>query len=250
MIKNKYHSEEILGIRVDYVDGQSVNLFIKDTIENGRKAKIGNVNINAMNLSITDITFKNYTNSADLVFCDGKGIQLAFFLQRKPIPPHVTYEVWMWQLLPFCHVNGYKLYFLGSKPGVAERALTKIRNIYPTIQADFHHGYFDKDGKQNDEIIDRINNFAPHVLIVGFGMPSQEDWIEKNIESLNTNVVLNGGAYLDWISGDKRNCPTWMRNMGFEWLYRLMLEPKRLFRRYVLGNPQFIFRILKESYYA
>jgi N-acetylglucosaminyldiphosphoundecaprenol N-acetyl-beta-D-mannosaminyltransferase len=247
---SQFHSEFILDVRVDYVGGSDINNFIGQSIEAKKKVTIGNVNIHAMNLSVEDDSFKRFTNNADMVFCDGKGVQLAFFLQRKLVPPHVTYEVWMWQLLPFCAEKKYRLFFLGSKPGVAAKAKEKINLIYPGLGIEHHHGYFDKNGQESNEVIDIINSFKPHILIVGFGMPVQEKWIEDNIERIDTNVVLNGGAYLDWISGERVNCPNWMRKIGMEWVYRLMLEPRRLFKRYIFGNPKFIFRILKESYYA
>ena len=88
--------------------------------------------------------------------------------------------------------------------------------------------------------------FNSDILIVGFGMPAQEKWILDNMIKLNAKVYFNGGAYLNWISGINKKAPIWMSNIGLEWFYRLCKEPRRLFKRYVIGNPLFIFRIISE----
>jgi len=95
-------------------------------------------------------------------------------------------------------------------------------------------------------VIEKINNFKTDILIVGFGMPMQEKWILDNMNQLTANIFLNGGAYLDWISGINKQSPSWITNLGFEWFYRLIKEPKRLFKRYVIGNPMFIYRVISE----
>ena len=117
---------------------------------------------------------------------------------------------------------------------------------YPKLKAQTHHGYFNKTNEENEIIIKKINNFYTDILIVGFGMPIQEKWILKNMSKLNAKVYLNGGAFLDWISGLNKQAPYWVTHLGFEWLYRLIKEPNRLFKRYIVGNPLFIYRVIKE----
>jgi N-acetylglucosaminyldiphosphoundecaprenol N-acetyl-beta-D-mannosaminyltransferase len=95
------------------------------------------------------------------------------------------------------------------------------------------------DSPENKATIDAINTYKPHILMVGMGMPRQEHWIAKNLESIQTNTILTSGACIDYVAGAIPTPPRWMGRMGLEWLYRLFSEPKRLWRRYLI-EPWFI----------
>jgi len=241
-------SIKILYNNLNLLSVLDLHNFIFKKINNNEKSFIGNLNIHAANISYSNILFRSYLNNCDIVFCDGKGIQLGAWILNKPIPKQITYHTWMWELLKFCNENNFSLFFLGSKKGIAEKAIEKIRLEYPNLRLDSHHGYFNKENIENDTVINQINSFRPNILIVGFGMPLQEFWIERNHSKINTNIFLNGGAYLEWISGNQKQAPAWMTTMGFEWLYRLIFSPIRLFNRYVIGNPLFLLRILRQKY--
>jgi N-acetylglucosaminyldiphosphoundecaprenol N-acetyl-beta-D-mannosaminyltransferase len=242
VISNQY----LLGLKISDVDVNSLHDHIDHCISVEKKSRIGNLNINAANIGFENEWYKNYVNSCDIVFCDGKGIQLGLLISRKKIPPHITYHTWIWDLASFCEGKVYNLFLLGSKRGVGEKAIEKLLLKYPKLNVQTHHGYFDKTNNENNIVIEKINNFNTDVLIVGFGMPAQEKWILDNMSKLNAKVYLNGGAYLDWISGINKKAPTWITKIGFEWFYRLLKEPIRLFNRYVIGNPLFIYRVIKE----
>ena len=120
---------------------------------------------------------------------------------------------------------------------------------YPDLRiVGTHHGYFDRTlgGEENNHVIQMINSAKPNVLIVGFGMPFQERWLLENWEHVDANIFLTGGACLDYMSGRVRRAPRWMLDNGLEWLYRLLLEPVRLWKRYLIGNPLFLYRIAKQ----
>ncbi|MEN9518006.1 MAG: hypothetical protein RLZZ381_594, partial [Cyanobacteriota bacterium] len=108
------------------------------------------------------------------------------------------------------------------------------------------HGYF-SSGSQNQLIIDQINSYQPNILMVGMGMPRQEEWILANIDQLKTNIVLPSGACIDYIAQEVATPPRWMGQVGLEWLYRLATEPKRLWRRYLV-EPWFIAKLLIEEF--
>jgi N-acetylglucosaminyldiphosphoundecaprenol N-acetyl-beta-D-mannosaminyltransferase len=93
-------------------------------------------------------------------------------------------------------------------------------------------------------VLDRINASGARILIVCMGMPLQERWILDNLPRLSVSLVLNGGSALDYVAGMKKRCPPWMGAIGMEWVYRLLQEPGRLWKRYLLGNPRFIIRVL------
>jgi len=238
--------QKILGLKISNVDIPLLHAFIEKSIKNKVKSRIGNLNINAANIGYNNVWYKDYVNSCDIVFCDGKGIQLGLYISKKQIPEHITYHTWTWKLASFCEERGYNLFLLGSKEGVGKKAIEKLLLKYPKLKAQTHHGYFNKTNEENEIIIKKINNFYTDILIVGFGMPIQEKWILKNMSKLNAKVYLNGGAFLDWISGLNKQAPYWVTHLGFEWLYRLIKEPNRLFKRYIVGNPLFIYRVIKE----
>jgi len=238
--------QNILGLKISNVDVPMLHNFIHLSIDNNVKTRIGNLNINAANIAYENQWYKNYLNSCDVVFCDGKGIQLGLFLSNKQIPAHITYHTWTWELASLCERKGYNLFLLGSKKGVGDKAIEKLLLKNPKLKVQNHHGYFNKTNQENEIVIEKINSFNTDILVVGFGMPIQERWILDNIKKINAKVYLNGGAYLDWVSGLNKQAPSWVTNLGFEWFYRLLKEPKRLFKRYVFGNPLFISRVIRE----
>jgi N-acetylglucosaminyldiphosphoundecaprenol N-acetyl-beta-D-mannosaminyltransferase len=101
---------------------------------------------------------------------------------------------------------------------------------------------------ENESVIAIINRLRPNILIVGFGMPLQERWLMENWDRIHANIGLTGGAVFDYISGNVPRAPRWMTDHGFEWLGRLLVEPSRLWRRYLIGNPLFIWRIMKQRF--
>lgn len=136
--------------------------------------------------------------------------------------------------------NGWRVYYLGSKPGVAARGADLLRERYPGLLIESDHGYFDPDdAAQNGAVIDRVNAFRPHVLIVGMGMPRQERWILRNHERLSAPAIVASGAAIDYVAGEIPTAPRWLSAVGLEWLFRLLAEPKRLWRRYLV-EPWFV----------
>jgi N-acetylglucosaminyldiphosphoundecaprenol N-acetyl-beta-D-mannosaminyltransferase len=145
-----------------------------------------------------------------------------------------------------CQQYDLSLFLLAGKPGVAEVAAGKLKTVAPDLEIATHHGYFQKTGSENEQVIARINAFRPDILYVGFGMPLQEKWIKNNIDRVETKVFLPLGACLDFYTGQVYRGPRWLTDHGLEWLARLLTEPRRLWRRYLIGNPRFLGRVLKQ----
>jgi N-acetylglucosaminyldiphosphoundecaprenol N-acetyl-beta-D-mannosaminyltransferase len=124
------------------------------------------------------------------------------------------------------------LFYLGVKPGVAERAAEILRNQYPGLQIRTRHGYFSSE--ENEAVVKSINAFKPHILMVGMGMPRQEHWVVDNLNEIHANAILTSGACFDYIAGAIPTPPRWMGRVGLEWLYRLISEPRRLAKRYLI----------------
>lgn len=238
---------DILGVRVTAITVPELHACLREFIEQGRKALVLHANAHALNIATEQDWYREFLNSADIVFCDGAGIQLAAILLRHRIPQRITYADWMWQLAELCEREGYSLFLLGGRAGVANAAADRLLDVYPRSRiVGCHHGYFDKryGGQENLAVVATVNSVAPDILIVGFGMPLQEEWLKENLNALNAKVVLTGGAVFDYVSGRLRRAPAWMTRYGLEWLGRLLIEPRRLWQRYLLGNPKFLWKVL------
>lgn len=241
----------ILGVQVSALTVLALHDQIATYIRQNQKALVLNVNVNCLNLAYNRPWLRQLLNQAEIVFCDGAGVRLGARLLGYHIPQRITYADWMWQLAEFAAANSFTLFFLGARPAVAEMAAHRLQERFPDLQVvGTQHGYFDKtpDSPENQAIIQKINALKPNILVLGFGMPLQEDWLMKNWERLEANVALTGGAVFDYISGKLQRAPRWMTDYNLEWLGRLMIEPGRLWSRYLIGNPLFFFRLFKQRF--
>jgi N-acetylglucosaminyldiphosphoundecaprenol N-acetyl-beta-D-mannosaminyltransferase len=236
---------ELLGLPFHRVGVQEVLAFIEETIARNQKAIALNLNVYCMNLARKHRWLHEFIQRAHLVFCDGDGVRLGLKLSGYSPPPKITYNEWLWQLAAFCESKGYRLYFIGGKPGVALAAATNLKTKHPNLQiVGIQHGYFDKQGEDNQVVVNDINRASPDILLVCLGMPLQERWIAENWQSVNAHVFLKGGAAFDYASGRLQKAPALFIRWHLEWFYRLLQDPLRLFGRYVLGNPYFVLRVL------
>jgi N-acetylglucosaminyldiphosphoundecaprenol N-acetyl-beta-D-mannosaminyltransferase len=143
------------------------------------------------------------------------------------------------------------LFLIGSRTGVAESAAVRLQERYPRLNiVGCAHGFFDKTpgSAENERVVEQINALRPNILLVGFGMPLQEGWLVNNWNQLDVDVGLTVGALFDYLSGELTRAPRWMTNNGLEWLGRLIVEPRRLWQRYLVGNPKFLYRVLRQKY--
>lgn len=212
---------------------------------------VANYNINSFNLSVQFPWFYDFLQGSEITHCDGLGVlyALRFMGYKLPKEYRVSYSTLMPELLRHCHTNHLSVFLLGAQSDVLQTALTNTRSKYRGIELFGHHGYFDVDNpEQNKAVINQINRINPNILVVGMGMPRQEYWIHQNLEFLNVNAVLLGGAVIDRLAGVVEDCPTLLSNNGLEWLYRLSREPKRLLARYLLGNPAFALQVALAKY--
>ena len=161
----------------------------------------------------------------------------------------MTWADFAWDLAAFSESRGLGLFFLGNRQGVARAAADRLRQRHPGLRiTGTHHGYFNKEAShpENRAVLGLVKEAAPDILVVGFGTPVQEQWIADNWNALPPAVVMTGGAVFEWVAGIQKRGPGLMVNHGMEWLWRLFLEPRRLFHRYVVGNPLFFWRILMD----
>lgn len=245
----KNRAVNILGIAVHPLRVSELHEIIEEIIQEKRKELVLNINTNCINLAWKNTWMRTFLNSAKVVFCDGAGVMIGARILGYHVPQRITYADWTWQLAEFAEPHGFTFFFLGAKPGVAEKAAARLKERFPNLKiAGVHHGYFKKIPRstENEAMIQQINAAKPNILIVGFGMPLQERWLMENWERIEANVALTGGAVFDYVSGKLRRPPRWMAEHNLEWLGRLFIEPRRLWRRYLIGNPLFLWRVLKE----
>ncbi len=238
----------ILGVRIHALTVPDLHQLFAATIDSHERALVLHVNAHGMNLAHDRPWLVDVLNQADLVFCDGAGVVLGARLLGQHIPQRITYADWMWQLASFAAEHGYSLFFLGARPGVAQAAADRLLASYPGLKiCGVQHGYFERarDHAENRAVIERINQARPDILVVGMGMPLQEQWLCENWDCLEANIGLTGGAVFDYLSGELQRAPRWMTDNGLEWLGRLLIEPRRLWRRYLVGNPLFLARVLR-----
>lgn len=239
----------ILGVQVHPLTVDQLHEELAQLIETDAHAEVLHVNVHGMNLSADNPWLRDYLNQAEIVFCDGAGIILGARILGQHIPERITYADWMWQLAEFAAARGYSFYFLGAKPGIAQTAADRMIKRFPELKiAGVRDGYFNKDNghPDNEAVLADINAARPNILIVGMGMPMQERWLLDNWSRIDANIALTGGAVFDYISGDLKRAPAWMTNNGLEWLGRLLIEPRRLWQRYIVGNPVFLARVIRE----
>lgn len=240
---------EVLGVGVDPLTVEELHAEIGRMVRDGRHGLVLNANVHCLNLAYRDPALRGLLNGAEVVFCDGAGVMLAARLLGRRIPERITYADWAWQLAAYAAAEGFSLYFLGARPGVAEKAAQKLKERYPDLKVSgIRHGHFDHaaGSPENEAVIREINAAAPDILLVGFGMPLQERWLMENWHRVDARVALTGGAVFDYVSGELRRGPRFLTDNGFEWLARLLVEPGRLWRRYVIGNPVFLLRVLRQ----
>jgi N-acetylglucosaminyldiphosphoundecaprenol N-acetyl-beta-D-mannosaminyltransferase len=236
-------------VRVSPVTVSELHALIGTYVQRRQKALILNANAHCLNLAYERQWLRRFLNNAEIVFCDGAGVILAARILGFRIPERITYAEWIWPLAGFAAPRGITFFFLGARPGVAVKAAARLRERYPALRViGTHHGFFDKEPNslENVGVVQRINALRPNILVVGFGMPRQERWLMENWPDIEANIALTGGGVFDYVSGELKRAPLWMTEHGLEWLGRLVIEPRRLWMRYLIGNPLFLLRVLRQ----
>ena len=240
----------VLGVGVDRITAGALDAEVTRLIRR-RGGIVLNVNAHCLNLCHGDEGLRDFFDAADVVFCDGAGVRLAARMLGDRLPERITYADWLPRLAALAAERGFSLFFLGARPGVAGEAARELRGSHPDLKiVGVRHGFFDHRGgsPENEAVLAEINAARPDVLILGLGMPLQERWLMENQHKLDFGVALTGGAVFDYASGRLPRGPRLLTDNGFEWLARLLVEPRRLWRRYLLGNPLFLARVLAQRW--
>jgi len=205
-------------------------------------------NAHAVVLAEANADFRAALAAADVVFCDGVGVWLAARWLGAPLPARFTPPDWADRLGRVCAAAGRPVFLLGGAAEAVAGAAAVLRRMVPGLDVHTHHGYFDKAGPENEAVIAQVNAIRPGALLVGFGMPAQELWITAHRARLNASLLLAVGGMFDYLGGAKPRGPRWLTDRGLEWLCRLVSEPRRLWRRYLLGLPRFAWIVARQKF--
>ena len=232
----------LLNIDIDLFDDEKeVLALLSKDIDSGRSIELFFLNAHCFNLAQKDREYFDILNSCDYLLNDGIGIKIASKIEKLVLKKNLNGTDFIPEIAEMAAKKGCKIFLLGAKDGIAEEAAVKLKEKFEGLQiAGVHSGY-----GLDESVLEMINNSKADILIAGMGVPMQEKWIRENKSKLGSvKLFVGGGAILDFLSQRIRRAPLFMRKFGLEWVFRLCLEPGRLWRRYLVGNFLFFYYIL------
>ena len=235
---------EILGVGIDKVNSQQALEKIGAFIASGQPHQIVTANAEIIYQASKNEKMRHVINNAQMVTADGSGVVWASRQLGEPLEQRVTGIDLVNSICEQSAKDKWKIYILGSAPGVAAAAAVNIRNKFPGCNiVGTHHGYF--NAKEEKQILAELEQLKPDVLFVALGAPKQEYWIACHLAELGIPVGMGIGGSMDVLSGNVKRAPKWMQKMSLEWLYRLLIQPTR-FKR-VLALPKFMLAVKKQA---
>jgi N-acetylglucosaminyldiphosphoundecaprenol N-acetyl-beta-D-mannosaminyltransferase len=233
------------GIDVANLTQDEALSFIERAIDEDGPHYAAVVNAAKIVLANEDAALKQALLGADVVTADGMSIVWASHLLGRGIKQRVTGIDLFERLVERAALRGWAVYFLGASEESVERLAKRFKELYPALRvAGWHNGYFDRS--KSEAISAEIKSSSAALLFVAMGSPAQEHWIASNLAASGVRFAMGVGGSFDHVSGLSRRAPIWMQRSGLEWFYRLMREPRRLWRRYVFGNARFTMLVIRQ----
>ncbi|HXW09182.1 MAG TPA: WecB/TagA/CpsF family glycosyltransferase, partial [Steroidobacteraceae bacterium] len=234
---------EFMGLRFWDVPLPRAARFVVDRAAQGERTQVFFVNAHCINQAASHPGYADLLADAPFLFADGVGMAIAARLFGTRLEHNVNGTDLFPLICEAAAAAAVPVAFLGARPGVARTCADRMQAKYPSLQVVWtDHGYLEPEQEQRR--LDDLNASGARILFVAKGVPAQECWIADQRDRLAAPVVLGVGALFDFYSGNVRRAPNMVRDLRSEWLYRLLLEPRRLSRRYLLGNPTFLARTL------
>ncbi len=224
----------ILGVPFDNVTVADTRRIFGEMIASKKPHYVATANVDFVVQALGDVELRRILADADLILCDGMPLVWASRLLGNALPERVTGSDMVPKLLADAEQNGWRVFFLGGKEESIARATANVRAKHPKIQL---VGAYSPPFKpllemDQEDILRRIKEVQPDILLVAFGCPKQEKWIRMNFEQAGVPLSIGVGATIDFLGGIVKRAPVWMQRTGLEWIFRLLQEPRRLFRRY------------------
>lgn len=221
---------------------------IEETVANNNQLHHVVVNAGKIVSMQDDLQLRKSVNESDLINADGQAVVWASKFLGKPLKERVAGIDLMINLVELAHRKNYKIFFFGAKEEVVKTVVDTYSNQYSSnIIAGYRNGYFKKEEEQT--IAKQISDSGANILFVAISSPTKENFLYENKNLLkNVNFIMGVGGSFDVVSGKVKRAPLWMQKAGLEWFYRFLQEPRRMWKRYLVGNFKFILLVLKEKY--
>jgi len=234
----------VLGCPFDAISFSDTVAWIKRAVLENKRLQVVPGSIDFVMKAKRDPKFAEELWRADLVIADGVPIVWAASLLGDPICGRVSGTDLVWHCADVSAETGCAVALIGAMPGVALRAAQKMQAHFPGAKLHAIPTPFPLGPQENAELIERIKAVNAKIVLAALGAPRQERWVQTHLASCEANVGIGCGSAFDIICGDQPRAPRWMRDNGLEWLHRLLLDPKRLGRRYLIEDTPFLFHLL------
>lgn len=236
---------EVLGVEVDRLDMDGTVARCADLIERGQYVQQVSINTAKLVSLERDPELRRIINGCGLINADGQGVVLASRLLGRPLPGRVPGIDLMHRLLALAEERSYRVFVLGARPGVLERAVQRLRAAHPgLVIAGTQHGYF--EDSDADAVCDRIRDTRADIVFVAMSSPRKEYFLGDHGPALGASLVMGVGGSIDVVAGVTRRAPVAMQRLGLEWLFRLVQEPRRLAGRYLRSNARLVVLLAAE----
>lgn len=234
---------DVTGVRVSNFSSKEALACFHDHIAEHQHLKICFLNAHCANVAQSNLPYRKALEEM-VVLADGVGVDIgAKMLHGQTFKANLNGTDFVPLVITSAR-KPLKIGLYGARPGIANKAMTAFLTLDPRhdirVVGD---GYIDSPAQL--EMLGALENWHPDILLVAKGVPAQELWIAEHIKPAHCTLVFGVGALFDFAAGAVRRAPKWMRDLRIEWVYRLLNEPKRLFQRYVFGNPLFIMHVIK-----
>lgn len=236
----------ILGVEIDDFRLPELIDYSIEAVQKGKPCTFAYVNAHVLNTAYEEPQLARFLNDVTVNYCDGFGVRLAAVLKGKRLSPRLTGADWIYPLCERAAREGHRTFIVAGKEGIARRAAEILTSRFDRLHiVGTSTGYLDLESSA--AVVREINQSRAHIVFVGMGTPDQERWIGQHRNAIAAPLVWAVGALFDFVAGAERRGSPLLTSYGLEWLARLAASPGRRWRRYLIGNPIFLLRVLKEA---
>lgn len=241
----------IAGVAIDNITMTGALHFIEERIRQKDASYMVTPNVDHIVKLQKDVEFRHIYEQATAALPDGMPVLWAGRFLKTPLKEKVSGSDLVYKICETAALKGYRLFFLGGRPGAARQAKERLNKRFPSLRIVGTHCPpmgFELDAGENKKIEVMIKGVRPDILLVGLGAPKQEKWIYKYHKRLQVPVSIGVGASFEFMAGMVKRAPRFMQRAGLEWFWRLMMEPRRLWKRYLVNDMQFFWLILTQKF--
>ncbi|MDP2686916.1 MAG: WecB/TagA/CpsF family glycosyltransferase [Aequorivita sp.] len=239
---------KILNTTIDNLSMQETLALVQEKIQTGEQLHHVVVNAGKVVAMQKDQDLRHSVNQSHIINADGQAVVWASRFLGKPLKERVAGIDLMASLVEMAHKNHNKIFLFGAKEEVVKNVVEKYSEIYsPEIIAGYRNGYFNPS--EEEEIAQQIADSGTQMLFVAISSPIKENFLYKYRDTLKSvNLIMGVGGSFDVVAGKTKRAPAWMQKSGLEWFYRFAQEPRRMWKRYLVGNSKFIYLVLRERF--